>query len=68
MHYLQSLGAAAVGVACAKAAVGAVVGGRAPAVCLIAVHVLLDFGVGVHAGAEDGGAMHVVAHYDGLVE
>jgi hypothetical protein len=34
------------------------------AVALVAVNVVLDFGVGVQAGAEDGGIVDVIAHYE----
>lgn len=60
----QSLGAAALWIARAEPAVGAVVCGRTPAIGLVAVDVLLDFGVRVHAGAEGGGGVDVEAHYE----
>ncbi len=63
---LQSLSAAKVGVSEAEAAVAGVRDGSF-AIGLVAVNVLLDFGVGVRAGAKDNVLMEVVTHYVGCV-
>lgn len=42
------------------------VSARAPAVLLVAVDVLLDFGVGVHTSTEDSGGVQVITHYGTL--